>query len=290
VRKLLRGVLARLGLAVAVLILADALLCHNTLHVPHVSPGPIGGAREVTIVARDRVTLAASYLVPPVSTGRCVLALHGIGDTREGMTYFSDMFLAQGYGILLPDSRAHGESGGMMITYGLLEKLDALDWAYWLRQQGCAQVYGFGESLGGAVLIQAAAVEPAFRAIVAECPYSSLESVAEYRIAGMTHLPAWAGYAFAWPIVKSTEIYARATYGVALGSVSPVTDIARTQTPVLLIHGLSDKETPPSQSEALARANSHASLWLVPNAGHVEASFVEPQEFRRRVLAWFSKN
>lgn len=174
------------------------------------------------------------------------------------MADFADMFLAAGYAVLLPDSRAHGESGGAIITYGLFEKLDALDWVHWLKQQGCAQVYGLGESLGGAVLIQTVALEPVFRAIVAECPYSSLESVAEYRVGRMSHLPAWAANAFAWPIIKSTEVYARAVYGISLGSVSPVNDLARTSTPVLLIHGKLDTETPPKHSELLARANPHA--------------------------------
>jgi hypothetical protein len=115
------------------------------------------------------------------------------------------MFLSQGYAALPPDSRAHGISGGELVTYGLLEKFDVIAWALWMKQAACRKVYGLGDSLGASILMQAAAVQPAFAAIVAECPYA----------AGVT--------------VRS-----------------------------------------------------------IPNAVHVGASRVQPDEFRRRVLGWFA--
>jgi fermentation-respiration switch protein FrsA (DUF1100 family) len=90
------------------------------------------------------------------------------------------MFLNQGYAVLLPDSRAHGASEGRFVTYGLLEKYDVLAWASWMKRAGCANLYGLGESLGASILIQAAAVQSVFAAIVAECPYADLREIAEY--------------------------------------------------------------------------------------------------------------
>jgi len=78
------------------------------------------------------------------------------------------MFLAEGYAVLVPDIRGHGRSGGDLVTYGVREKYDALDWAHWMRREGCVTLYGLGESLGAAILIQATAVEPVFSAVVAE--------------------------------------------------------------------------------------------------------------------------
>jgi hypothetical protein len=45
------------------------------------------------------------------------------------------MFLAHGYIVLAPDSRAHGESGGDIATYGLLEWDDAHRWVSWLMEE-----------------------------------------------------------------------------------------------------------------------------------------------------------
>jgi fermentation-respiration switch protein FrsA (DUF1100 family) len=196
------------------------------------------------------------------------------------------MVLDAGYAVLVPDARAHGRSGGELVTYGLLERYDALLWAHTMRQQGCIRLYGLGESLGAAVLIQAVAVEPAFRALVAECSYADLRSIGEYRVRQMTGRAA----PLAGLIVGSAIVYARLRYSLDFNDASPVTSIARTSVPILLIHGLVDDRTPAAHSERLSRASPQAALWLVPGAGHVQASRAAPREFRERTLGWFAAN
>jgi uncharacterized protein len=171
------------------------------------------------------------------------------------------------------------------VTYGLLEKYDVIAWASWMRRAGCRKLYGLGESFGASILIEAAAIRPAFAAIVAECPYADLREVARYCIRRMTHLPAFV----AGTIVNSAMFYARWADGLNLSQVSPVSVIAHVSTPIFLIHGLNDYETPPYNSEELAHANPRETLWLVPNAGHTgAAAAAEPDEFRRRVLTRFA--
>jgi hypothetical protein len=213
--------------------------------------------------------------------------IHGIGYSRDGMKAFVPLFTSHGYRVVLPDDRAHGNSGGDLVTYGLLEKYDAIDWAHWMRSEGCQTIYGLGESLGAAILIQSAAVDPIFKSIVAECSYADLRGVGEYRVQQLAPLPRWLAAPVSEAMVGSALLYARVRFGVDLGNVSPVADIAHTQTPILLIHGLADNRTPPWNSEQLAKANPRASLWLVPGARHVGAFRTQPEEFNRRVLAWF---
>src|SRR5207249_4052386 len=83
---------------------------------------------NVQITAADGATLNGWYLRPHHSNGRDVLLLHGVQDNREGVAGFAPMLLDRGYGVLLPDSRAHGESGGELATYGLLEADDIRRW------------------------------------------------------------------------------------------------------------------------------------------------------------------
>ncbi len=192
------------------------------------------------------------------------------------------------YSILAPDSRAHGASGGEFVTYGLLEKYDVVAWTRWMRSQGCAKIYGLGESLGASILIQAAAVEPAFAAIAAESPYADLREVAEYRLTKPFGRLGCIAAPLAKLAVESGMLYARWFDGLDLRQVKPLQSIAQASTPILLIHGLSDDRTPPAQSQKLAAANPRDSLWLVPNTGHVRAYTTEPDEFGRRVLGWFA--
>ena len=92
------------------------------------------------------------------------MVLHGIADSKSSSAGFAPMFLAKGFSVLAPDIRGQGSSGGEVMTFGVKEKHDALDWAHWIRKQaGCDRIFGLGESLGASILIQAAAVEPAFQ-------------------------------------------------------------------------------------------------------------------------------
>ena len=88
---------------------------------------------NVEIDAADGITLNAWYVRPHDANGRDVLMLHGVADNREGVAGFASTFLDHGYAVLLPDSRAHGESGGAMATYGLRETDDIHRWVDWLN-------------------------------------------------------------------------------------------------------------------------------------------------------------
>lgn len=280
--------LAVIAILVATLGGIDALICSVTLHVPgRVTDRTPLAYRDVAIRASDGVTLRGWFAPAKQSTGNCVLILHGIGDSRAGSAGFAPLFLQNGYAVLLPDSRAHGASGGQFVTYGFLEKYDALAWVRWARAEGCEKMYALGESLGAAVLIQAAALGSDFRAIVAECAYSDLRSIAAYRMYQITGLPEILGEPV---LVETSVIYARLRYGLLLSDVSPLASIRTARTPILLIHGLNDTQTPYWHSQVLHAANSNNALWLVPAAGHTEAYSTAPVEFRKKVLEWFAVN
>jgi pimeloyl-ACP methyl ester carboxylesterase len=290
------------GLGAGALLLltgAAAVFCEATLHVsrrlppdlPPVAICPDAAWKTVTIRASNGAALEAWFVKPSVKpSGRCVAVLHGIADSRSGAVGFAPIFLAEGYSVLLPDSRAHGRSGGQFVTYGLIEKRDVLDWARWMRGEGCTETYGLGESLGASILIQASAIEPAFRAIVAECPFADLKSAGESRMRKMLPLPGWLAMPVARVIVSSGMIYARLHYGLDFEQVSPTAAMAQTKTPILLIHGIEDSRTPCWHSQRLAQANPRAVLWLVPHADHTSDSSTDPAGFRSRVLAWFAQH
>jgi len=269
--------------------------CAVTLHVPRKTGPRPDGAAVVEILASDNAKLKAWWFqARPNANRSCVMVLHGIGDSKQGSSGFAPMLVERGYSVLAPDSRAHGESGGAFVTYGLLEKYDVVAWAHWMKRQGCEGVYGLGESLGASILIQAAAVEPVFNSIVAECPYADLQLMGEYRVQQtLAWMPSVVGRNVATVVVEAGVLYARWVEKLDFREVSPLESLRLSATPVLLIHGLGDKQTPPSESRRLAAvqrpAARRAELWLVPGAGHTEASAVAPVQFWKRVLCWFEK-
>jgi hypothetical protein len=144
----------------------------------------------VQVTARDGIVLRAWLFQPDKPNGDAVVVLHVIADSRASQVGLAKMFLAHGYTVLTPDSRAHGESGGDLATYGLLESNDVHRWVSWLiDNQHPRHVFGMGESLGAAVLIESLRVEPRFSAIVAESAFCSFERIARDRVAEELPVP-----------------------------------------------------------------------------------------------------
>jgi uncharacterized protein len=246
------------------------------------------GLSDVAITADDGAILKAWYANPQTSNGSSLILLHGITDNREGVAGYARMFLNHGYAVLLPDSRAHGESGGGIATYGVKERYDVRRWTEWLQQRSSGCVYLFGESMGAAISLQATAVTPQLCAVAVESPYSTFREIAYDRISRHSRLPVWFARTAARPVLEFALIYTRVRYGVDLTQADPQAALAQSSVPALLIAGTADRNIPLRHSLSIMRvANSHAELWQVPGANHGGAVNVSPSQFDGRVITWF---
>jgi len=270
------------------------ILCETALHVRNVRPFPVpafAAWREVAIKAQDGAALRAWLVSPETSNRNCVITLHGVADGRRGTLGLARLFVENHYTVLMPDSRGHGESGGETATYGLLERDDVHRWVDWLMSsERPRNVFAMGESRGAGRLLQSLAVEHRFSAVVAESP-ANFEEIAEYRVAQRLPIGGPVGQAFAKLMVWSGFLYARWKYGLDFRAANAADVVANVSTPILLIHGLDDTNIPPQHSRTLASRNPRCiALWLVPGAAHTGAFATAPEQFRSRVLGWFSEH
>lgn len=288
-RRLLRGCVVALAGCVIAVAAIGAFLCDGALRRPAVreSASLNPDEQSAAVTADDGVKLRGVYLRPLSKARGCILILHGIGDTHVGMEALGRKLEADGYAVLVPDSRGHGWSGGALVTYGVKESGDVQKWVNWLEWNGCGvQVYGLGESLGGAVLLQSLRVEKRFRAVVAEGAYSSFLEIAIERIHQQSGILA----PFERPFIYAGLGYAYLRYGLKLWEVSAIDAVRTSSTPVLLIHGLLDRNTSIVNSRRIAAANPRiVQLWEVPLAAHAAAFGTAPEAFENRVLAWFAR-
>ena len=273
--------------AAAVAGVGGAVLCENALHPVRRVVAARPGLETVTMRPPGGPRLVAWFLRPASGNSGCVMILHGIGDTRAAALGLAPMFLEKGYAVLLPDSRGHGESGGQTVSYGVTERWDVIEWTRWLRAAGCREIFGLGESMGAAILLQAAAERPVFRAVVAECPFASLRWVAEDRVVQRLPGPPAFRHIVARILVTGGFWYARLRYHLDLDAAAPVRSVERLRTPVLLIEGLGDNNVSPAHARAIAASGRSVTLWLVPGAGHTGAAAADTEGFKRRVLGWF---
>lgn len=250
-----------------------------------------GGAEveRVEVRAADGTPLRAWLLHNPDAwTGRAALVLHGFVDTRAAMLQHVALLLRQGFAVLAPDSRGHGESGGREVTFGLRESEDLRTWGDWLCERlGVAGFVGLGQSMGACVLLHALPAEGRLEAVIAESPFTTFSAAAYDKLADRYGLPRRLAHVTFGPLCELAIWYVRWRYGFNLHRARPVEAIQRADVPVLLIHGAEDRAIRVTHSREL-QAASGRDYWEVPDAGHTEPIRVAAHEYERRVAAWLA--
>lgn len=247
-------------------------------------------SQDVSVATSDGAILRGWLLRAEHPNGDAALVLHGLGDNRIGMSGYAELLLAHGYTVLLPDARAHGVSGGAVATFGFLERHDIHDWVDFLSAAAHPRcIYGMGESMGAAQLLQTLQIESRFCAVVAESAFSTFREIAYDRMGQPFHLGPWVGRTVLRPLVEVAFLHARWKYGLRMAEISPENAVASSHVPVLLIHGQIDGNIPIRHSRAIHGRAPQTVLWEVPGADHCGAMAAAPQEFERRIVGWFGQ-
>jgi uncharacterized protein len=246
---------------------------------------------NVAIPVNDGVVPRAWNLKPQTAFRNAVILSHGLSDNRAGTMAYAQFFLRHGYAVLMPDTRAHGMSGGEIATYGIRESNDLHRWLDWLDlNEHPACIFGFAESMGAAGLLQSLHSESRFCAVAAESPFSSFREIAYDRVGQFFHAGPWVGRIIFRPIVECAFVYAKWRYRLDFDLESPEKSVAATKAPVLLIHGQLDSNIPVRHSRKIAAGNRNVALWEVPGADHCGAIGIAPIELEKRVTEWFRQN
>jgi uncharacterized protein len=246
--------------------------------------------QEVSVSTPDGADLKGWLIRPVRDNGSAVILLHGMSDNRGGMIGYAQLLLLAGYSVLLPDARAHGESGGALATYGLLERQDIHQWISWLVDRTHPDcVFGFAESMGAAHLLQSLSVEGRFCAVAVESPFSDFREIAYDRMGQTFHLGPWLGATLLRPVVEVAFLRAEQKYGLRMQQVLPEHALAQSQTPLLLIHGADDHNIPARHSERILSARPrNTEIWRVAGADHCGAISTAPDEFASRLLRFYA--
>ena len=295
----LRLITIAIAAYIAVCLTAGIFAAEGALHPARRSLGPedrrlveqathgLAILEDTNITAADGAVLRGWSLRPGNPNHDAVILLHGLSDNRLGMMGYAEVLLGGGYTVLMPDARAHGASGGELATYGLLEREDIRRWFNWLAAHEHPRcIFGLGESMGAAQLLQSLPTEPNFCAVVAESSFSSFREIAFDRVGQFFHAGPWLGRVPLRPLVETAFLYARWKYALDMTAVSPEDAVARIQVPVFLIHGQVDGNIPVRHSRRIQARQSQVVLWEVPSADHCGALSSAHEEFASRLDGW----
>jgi uncharacterized protein len=214
--------------------------------------------------------------------GSVVLA-HAVRSDRTQMLARARFLRAAGYGVLLFDAQAHGESAGDRITFGLREAHDARAAVAAARASlPPGRIAYLGVSQGGAAALLGS--EPlAVEALILEAVYPTLRDAIRDRIA--IRLGPLAG-ALAPLLVAQIPV----RLGVDADAIAPIAGIRHVRVPLLLIAGGADRHTPLVESQRLFDAAPEPKeVWILPQAAHVDFHADAPAEYERRVLGFLAR-
>ena len=234
----------------------------------------------VSVTSQDGLKLSGRYYHvkdgAPLDIGFHGYRSHPFTDFSGG----TELSFQMGHNVLLIDERAHGRSEGNTISFGILERLDLLDWVNYAvdRFGDDVKILLYGVSMGGATVLMASdlPLPQNVKGIIADCPYAKPLDVILH-VGKQRSFPNW--------LIKPFAILAAKIYG---GFDLLETDVERavkhTKVPILILHGEDDRYVPCSMSEVAAQANPEmVRRFTFPGAAHGISYLVDTARYHQIV-------
>jgi uncharacterized protein len=263
------------GVYVLIVPVATAILA---THRPRavVEPVDLGRPYEnVTVTTSDGLRLAGWYVSS--RNGAAVVSY----PTRIGEPAVARMLVRHGFGVLLLDARGYDGSQGdpNMFGWGNTKDIDAA--VTWLRGRPDVhqnRIGGIGFSVGGEMMLEAAAENRGLRAVVSEG--AGIRSLREELLYGARSAPAVPGQA-----VMTTAL------SLLSGTPPPpsLNDLVAKIAPrsvffVYAEHGAGGEELNRTYYRA---ASQPKQIWRIPDSEHTGGFAAQPQQYERRVAGFF---
>ena len=272
------------GLLVASQIMFPVVIAQVVTHTlrAHVPTPDLGAAHEdVSFTTSDGLRLEGWFV--PSRNGATVIVVPG----RSGPQQQTRMLVRNGYGVLLYDRRGEGASDGDPNIFGWGGERDLHAAAAYLASRpdvDPARIGAIGLSVGGEMLIHAAAHSDAFKAVVSEgASGQSLRD--ELDNPGLSDrlldLPTQVSLTAA--LALFTDETPPPSLESEAAKISP--------TPVLFVYGEKGQggtEEGPNRG-FYAAAREPKRIWEVPNGQHVAGITTAPEEYERRVVGFLDE-
>ena len=277
-RRLLIGVVSVVAVYQTVLPIGWAYMSTHSARA-EVPPAELGAAHEdVTLTTSDGLELEGWYV--PSENGAAVIVFPG----RLRPQHHARMLIEHGYGVLLFDRRGEGASegeGNMSGWGGERDIFAALDYLEARPDVDPDRIGGLGLSVGGELMLQAAAGDDRLAAVVSEGAgtRSFKEQLQDHPMSEM------------WPFVPITAIKTGALT-VFSNTLPPprltdlVPEIAPRPTLLIWAPNGGNVETMSPRYHRLAGPSSE--IWEI-DAPHVEGITTHPDEYERRVAGFFDR-
>lgn len=246
------------------------------------------GLRFKPLIVRGvRAVILRGYFIEAltVKARATIIILHGIGSAKEVYFGFARWLAEQGFNVVVYDQRAHGRSGGKYCTFGFYEKRDVskvIDKV--LRKYSKLPIGIHGTSLGGAVALQALAIEKRLSFGIIESTFNTLENVLEEYANDMLKFRS------RW-LVRRILSRAADIAQFRPFDIKPVESCRHIEQPILMVHGDADEKIPIAFNldNFNALKTTDKEFFIVENAGHDNVSEVGGAIYQQKLLDFLNR-
>ncbi|SEK63062.1 alpha/beta hydrolase [Nitrosovibrio tenuis] len=233
---------------------------------------------------RDADANIHGWLTRGVRGRGMVLLVHSIRSNRVEMLSRARFLNEQGYGALLIDLQAHGETPGDRITFGAREAENVEAAIDYLRNTFPGERIGaIGVSLGAAAIVLAK--HPLrLDAVVLESLHPTIREAVENRL--RLHLGRLG------PMLAPLLLFQISLrLNISPEELNPINRIGDLNAPLMLVSGTDDRHTPVAETQRLFdAARRPKEIWIVPGGGHFNMHTYAGKEYENRIsdfLGWY---
>ena len=230
---------------------------------------------DVSFETSDGLRLQGWYI--PSRNGAAVIAFPG----RSGPQKHARMLAAHGYGVLLFDRRGEGESDGdsNLFGWGGARDIDAaVEFLQRRPDVEAGRIGGIGLSVGGELMLEAAAGNPALAAVVSEGAGTRAFSDSMQDVDGAEKWLSLPGQAL---LTASVAVFSSTLPPKQLVDLVP-----RITQPLFLIWAPNGGNVETMNPEYYRLAAGPKQIWSIPDAKHVLGITARPQQYELRVVGF----
>lgn len=234
------------------------------------------------LISEDGLHLKG-YLLTREDAKRTVICVHGFhGAGIKDFGAIAKFYYEHQCNVLLFDQRAHGESQGRFICYGVKERYDLLGWIRKVNETVGPDlpIYLDGVSMGGATVLMATELELPSNVvgIVADCGFTSPHDIFVHILKNNVRIPKY-------PILFFANIICRIRAGVWFKEADTLRALQKNEIPVLFIHGDIDDFVPTEMTEQNYEAcKGKKELVLVEGAGHALSYYTDQEGVKQKIM------
>lgn len=210
-----------------------------------------------------------------------VIFFHGYHGSylRDGYGTFR-YCMSHNLNLLMVEQRAHCQSEGNLISFGINERKDAVSWVEYVKSivpEGTKIILS-GVSMGAATIMMASDLlesEPQVLCFIEDCGYTSPEAIIR-NTAGNMNKYLEKCYPLSWIAAKLHGHF-------NLNSASAIESVSKITKPILFIHGSVDTFVPTPMCETLFNACSSKTkkMKIIPDAKHAIAALVGYTDYEK---------